>query len=145
LTSSQNALSNYNIETIVCNVIESNNILKTFGDSVVSSYKQEALEYFKKYVNQTYDYILKDILKHSNTWDNYALSIMFLRILIGIHRSIGKQNKFIIMFMKLLVSNIHLNPLKRLSIGSTTNKFNSILDSLEPKDYKDVLDNLIST
>jgi hypothetical protein len=69
---------------------------------------------------------------------------MFLRILIGIHRSIGKQNKFIIMFMKLLVSNIHLNPLKRLSIGSTTNKFNSILDSLEPKDYKDVLDNLIS-
>jgi hypothetical protein len=36
LTSSQNALSNYNIETIVCNVIESNNILKTFGDSVVS-------------------------------------------------------------------------------------------------------------
>jgi hypothetical protein len=144
LTSSQNALSNYNIETIVCNVIESNNILKTFGDSVVSSYKQEALEYFKKYVNQTYDYILKDILKHSNTWDNYALSIMFLRILIGIHRSIGKQNKFIIMFMKLLVSNIHLNPLKRLSIGSTTNKFNSILDSLEPKDYKDVLYNLIS-
>ena len=144
LTSSQNALSNYNIETIVCNVIESNNILKTFGDSVVSSYKQEALEYFKKYVNQTYDYILTDILKHSNTWDNYALSIMFLRILIGIHRSIGKQNKFIIMFMKLLVSNIHLNPLKRLSIGSTTNKFDSILDSLEPKDYKDVLDNLLS-
>jgi hypothetical protein len=144
LTSSQNALSNYNIETIVCNVIETNNILKTFGDTVVSSYKKEALEYFKKYVNQTYDFILTDILKYSNTWDNYALSIMFLRILIGIHRSIGKQNKFIIMFMKLLVSNIHLNPLKRLSIGSTTNKFDIILDSLEPKDYKEVLDNLIS-
>jgi len=144
LTSPQNSLSSYNIETIICNVLEHNNILKTFGDKVVSSYKQEALEYFKKYVNQTYDYILTDILKYSNTWDNYSLSIMFLRILIGIHRSIKIQNKFIIMFMKLLVCNIHLNPLKRLSIGSTTNNFNSILDSLEPKDYKEVLDNLIS-
>lgn len=144
LTSPENSISNYNIETIVCNVIEANTILKTFGDKVFSSYKQEALEYFKKYVNQTYDYILADILQYSNTWDNYALSIMFLRILIGIHRTIGKQNKFIIMFMKLLVCNIHLNPLKRLSIDSTTNKFDSILDSLEPKDYKEVLDNLIS-
>ena len=145
LTGPTHSISSYNIDNIICNVLENNNILKTFGDKVVSLYKQEALEYFKKYVNKSYDYILTDILQFSNTWDNYALSIMFLRILIGIHRSIGKQNKFIIMFMKLLVSNIHLNPLKRLSIGSTTNKFDSILDSLEPKDYKEVLDNLLST
>jgi hypothetical protein len=144
LTGPQHSISSYNIDTIICNFLEHNNILKTFGDKVVSSYKQEALEYCKKYVNKSYDYILTDILQYSNTWDNYALSIMFLRILIGIHRSIGKQNKFIIMFMKLLVCNIHLNPLKRLSIGSTTNKFDSILDSLEPKDYKEVLDNLLS-
>jgi hypothetical protein len=144
LTNQHNSLSSYNIETIVCSVLEHNNILKTFGDKVVSSYKQEALEYFKKYINQSYDYIFTDILKHSNTWDNYSLSIMFLRILIGIHRIIGKQNKFIIMFMKLLVCNIHLNPLKRLSVDSTTNNFDSILDSLDPKDYKEVLDNLLS-
>jgi hypothetical protein len=143
--SSQTSISSYNIEMIICNVLEHNNILKTFGDKVVSSYKQEALEYFKKYVNQSYDYIFTDILKYRNTWDNYSLSIMFLRILIGIHRTIGKQNKFIIMFMKLLVCNIHLNPLKRLSIDSTTNKFASIIDSLEPKDYKEVLDNLLSS
>ena len=85
-----------------------------------------------------------DILQFSNTWDNYALSIMFLRILIGIHRTIDKKNKFIILFMKLLVSNIHLNPLKRLSIDSTTKQFNNLLDSLEPNDYKEVI-NLMST
>jgi len=79
------------------------------------------------------------MLQYYNTWDNYALSILFLRILIGIHRSIQITNKFIILFMKLLVSNIHLNPIKRLSISSTTNKFETILDSLEPKDYKELL------
>lgn len=143
LTNKLNSLSSYNIENIIHDVIKHNTILKTFGDSVVSSYKFDALEYFKKYENRSYDYILTDILKFSNTWDNYALSIMFLRILIGIHRTIDRKNKFIILFMKLLVSNIHLNPLKRLSIDSTTKQFNNLLDSLEPNDYKEVI-NLMS-
>ena len=139
LTNKLNSLSSYNIENIINTVVDNHTILKTFGDSVVSLYKQEALHYFKKYVNQTYDYILTDILEYYKTWDNYALSIMFLRILIGIHRTIQIKNKFIILFMKLLVYNIHLNPLKRLSISETTNKFESILDCLEPKDYKELL------
>jgi hypothetical protein len=139
LTNKLNSLSSYNIENIVCNVIDNHTILKTFGDSIVSSYKQEALNYFKKYVNRSYDYILTDVLQYYYTWDNYALSIMFLRMLIEIHRTIQIKNKFIILFMKLLVCNIHLNPVKRLSISSTTNKFEAILNSLEPKDYKELL------
>ena len=46
--------------------------------------------------------------------------------------------------MKLLVCNIHLNPFKRLSIIATIKKFDILLDSLEPKDYKDVIDGLRS-
>ena len=44
--------------------------------------------------------------------------------------------------MKLLVGNIHLNPLKRLSIDVTLKMFNTLLNSLEPKDYKDVIERL---
>lgn len=139
LTNKLNSLSSYNIENIINEVVKHNNILNTFGDSVVSSYVNEASKYFSKYVNQSYDFIVSDVLKHINTWDNYALSILFLRILIGIHKTIGIKNKFIIFFMRLLVNNIHLNPLKRHSIDTTINNFNSLLDSLEPKDYKDVI------
>ena len=85
------------------------------------------------------------MLQYAHTWDNYSLSILYLRILIGLHKSIGIKNKFIILFMKLLVQNIHLNPLKRLSIDMTINKFDSILDSLEPKDYKEIINNLMSS
>lgn len=146
LTNKLNSLSSYNIETIITDVVKNHSILNTFGSQLVSLYKEEALKYFTKYVNQSYSYILTDIFQYSSTWDNYALSIMFLRILIGIHRSINKivKNKFIILFMKLLVENIHGNPLKRLSILETTNKFESIIDSLEPKDYKEVIDCLSS-
>ena len=142
LTNKLNSLSSYNIENIINDVISNNNILNSFGDTVVSLYKTEALEYFNKYVNQSYHFILTDILQYINTWDNYSLSILFLRILIGIHRSIGIKNKFIILFMKLLVGNIHLNPLKRLYINITMERFNTLLNSLEPKDYKDVINGL---
>jgi hypothetical protein len=144
LTNKLESLSNYNIETIIEDVINNNAILKIFGDSLVSSYKVEALQYFKKYVNQSYEYILEDILQFSNTWDNYALSILFLRILIDIHNSVKCKNKFIIQFMKLLVCNIHTNPFKRLSIELTIRQFDALLDILEPKDYKDVINCLMS-
>jgi hypothetical protein len=142
LTNKLSSLSSYNIEHIIHEVSKQHTILHTFGDAFVSLYKEEALIYFKKYVNRSYEYILTDILSYYNTWDNYALSILLLRILIGIHKTIGIKNKFIILFMKLLVSNIHFNPLKRGSIEVTTNKFNELLDSLSPKDYKEVIRNL---
>jgi hypothetical protein len=143
LTNKLNSLSSYNIENIINDVVKNNHILNSFGDVVVSLYKTEALEYFNKYVNQSYHFILTDILQFVNTWDNYSLSILFLRILIGIHRTIEIKNKFIILFMKLLVGNIHLNPLKRLSIEITMERFNTLLHSLDPKDYKDVINGLI--
>ena len=89
LTNKLNSLSNYNIENIIHEVVKNNIILNTFGDTFVSSYKIEAIQYFKKYVNQSYDYILTDILQFVNTWDNYALSILFLRILILDFREIS--------------------------------------------------------
>ena len=145
LTNKLESLSSYNIETIVNDVVNNNTILKMFGDSFVSLYKDESLKYFKKYMNKSYDYVLTDILQFSNTWDNYALSILFLRILIDIYKSIKIKNKFIILFMKLLVGNIHLNPLKRLSIDSTLEQFDTMLDGLERKDYKDIINCLCAS
>jgi len=144
LTNNLNSLSSYNIESIIHDFTINNNILSAFGSSFVSSYKEEAEKYFKKYINQNYEYILTDIIQHAHTWDNYALSILFLRILIGTHRSIGIKNKFIILFMKLLVCNINLNPLKRVSIDMTINNFNNLLDILEPTDYKEIINSLMS-
>lgn len=144
LTNKLKSLSSYNIETIINEYINHNSILYIFGEQIVSSYKEEAIQYFKKYTNHTYEWILFDMLQFANTWDNYALSILFLRILIGIHKTIGISNKFIICFMKLLVTNIHTNPTKRKNINSTIEHFDILLDNLSPNDYKNVIRRLMS-
>lgn len=144
LTNKLHSLSFYNIECIVNDVIKNNTILSNFGDAIIKEYINDAIKYFNKYVNKSYEFIITDILQYSYTWDNYALSIMFLRILIGIHNTIEIKNKFIIFFMKLLVTNIHPNPLKRLSINDTTNKFEHIIESIEPIDYNEIINKLMS-
>uniref|UniRef100_A0A6C0KMP1 Protein kinase domain-containing protein n=1 Tax=viral metagenome TaxID=1070528 RepID=A0A6C0KMP1_9ZZZZ len=141
ITNKLNSLSINNIENIIDNLIENQTILKTFGDDFVSMYKKDSLNYFQKYINQSFEYILNDILQFYGTWDNYALSIMFLRIIININ----SKNKFIILFLNLLVSNIHLNPLKRQTISFTIKNFNNLLDSLEPKVWNDLLNNLMTS
>ena len=139
ITNKQQSLSSYNIEMVINDVLKHNNILSNFGDNFVSSYKQESLNYFKKYVNQPYNFILTDMIGFASTWDNYALSLVYLRILIGIHKRIGIKNKFIILFMKLLVNNIHLNPIKRLSVNDTLIEMDKILDANSVDDYKQII------
>jgi hypothetical protein len=137
------SLSLINIESIINDIISNHELLNIFGDSIVSIYREESIKYFSKYVNKNYKFIYNDIFQFSHTWDNYTLSIMFLKILIFLHRSLNKQNKFIILFMKLLVDNINLNPEKRVSIVATTNKFEKILDSLDITDYLNLTQNLV--
>ena len=133
------SLSNYNLEIIMQNIIDNNHILKTFGNPIIYIYKTEALNYFEKYVNKDKHFIINDIFKHHNTWDNYSLSILFLRILISINNGVETQNKFILYFMKLLVTNIHLSPVKRLSLQQSFNNYENILNTLKIDDYKDLI------
>lgn len=131
--------SKYNIETVVNNVIDNHYILATFGTNFINSYRTEAIEYYSKYINKTFDYILTDCLHYYNTWDNYTLSILFLRILIEIYKSIHTNNKFIILFMKLLVINIHSVPLKRMSIEDTIIQFDGLISTIKPNEYNDLI------
>jgi hypothetical protein len=144
VTNKLSSLSSYNIEKIINDYIHNNNILNTFGEKYVSSYKSEAIQYYMKYVNQPFEAILFDLVQYSWSWDNYAISILFLRILIGIHHSINVSNKFIILFMKLLVTNIHLVPNKRFSVKDTLNQFENILNNIGVEDYRQII-SLISS
>jgi hypothetical protein len=132
-TNKLNGLSYHNIELVVKSVLEENSYLKTFGPKIVDEYLESGINYFSKYVNKSVDWIVSDMLQYAATWDNYALSICYLKIVIDLYsnsstKNNGKKSKFLIQFMRLLVTNIHSNPLKRLSVKDTTNKFALLMD-----------------
>jgi len=124
MTNKLHSLSHSNINGIISDVTR-HHFMNSFDTEIIAKYKSLSFAYFKKYINKDYEYIIADIAKFYNTWDNYALSIVYLRILICIHNA--NQNQFISQFIQLLVTNIHFNPTLRLSIKNTTNKFEELL------------------
>ena len=82
------------------------------------------MEYKK---NKDYISSIKELLKFWNTWDNYSLSIMYLRFLYYLNINGYIENIFIEKLTEILLTNIHPNPNKRLNIDNTILKFNQTL------------------
>ncbi len=95
-------------------------------------------EFKKKYLNACYKQLLRynkieykkrinKLLNYWTTWDNYALSIMYMRFFSYIYEDGFIENNFLKFFSKLLLRNIHPNPRKRLSVEETIVTFNTFL------------------
>ena len=67
------------------------------------------------------------ILSYWKTFDNYSLSIMYLKFLHYININGFIDNGFIIFFSKLLLRNIDPNPDNRLNLVETLHTFNTFL------------------
>ena len=143
-TNKLDSLSFSNIQFVVKNVIDKNMFLKTFGQKIVDEYLEEGVTYFSRYINKNVDWIVSDITVYSKTWDNYALSICYLKIVIDMYNAYmsskdvngtkSVKSKFLISFLRLLVGNIHSNPLNRLSVKETTNKFTELMEYCDIND-----------
>jgi hypothetical protein len=123
-------LSMYNIETII----------KEFSKDCLKDSKTDInLSYFVKYTNKSFLKNLEEALKYWNTWDNYALSMVYLDILNNTF--LNKDNKFISDFMKLLVGYINLEPSKRGLFNLTSTLFEDMIRRLELKDFRELASN----
>ena len=71
------------------------------------------------YNNLNYSKRLNKLLGFWKTWDNYAMSIMYLSLIHNIYNKGYEDNKFLVFFIELLLQNIHPNPMKRLSVIET--------------------------
>tara|TARA_B100001250_G_C19389383_1_gene609835 strand:- start:277 stop:666 length:390 start_codon:yes stop_codon:yes gene_type:complete len=75
----------------------------------------------------TFDRRIELILGYWKTFDNYSLSIMYLKFLHYININGFIDNQFIIFFSKLLLRNIDPNPDNRLNLIETIHTFNTFL------------------
>ena len=70
--------------------------------------------------------IIKELVNNCNTWDNYAISVMFLNM-IGFMSGDGfTDNKLLIEFSKLLLTNFHPDGKKRLSFEETKKRYDQM-------------------
>jgi hypothetical protein len=139
VTNKLSSLSLYNIETVINQFIKDHSVINAFSKEK-GNLLEDGLKFFASYTNKDFDTNVQDMLKYYNTLDNYALSICYLEILIGVHRTVKMNNKFIIYFMKLLVNCISLDPSKRFTPDYSLKSFDTMLNQMEVSDYKQLID-----
>ena len=116
-------LSDIEIHDIADTIVEKNPILKKkFSKDFQKKYKDRLIKQFKSYIDNSSNFIslLNSILKTWYTWDNYSLSIFYLKQL---SFSFGEQpffdNNYVRNILHLLLMNISPFPKKRLSPQKT--------------------------
>ena len=116
-------LSDIEIHDIADTIVEKNPILKKkFSKDFQKKYKDRLIKQFKSYIDNSSNFItlLNSILKTWYTWDNFSLSIFYLKQL---SFSFGDQpffdNNYVRNILQLLLMNISPFSKKRLSPKKT--------------------------
>tara|TARA_Y100000741_G_C18240037_1_gene553268 strand:- start:292 stop:1515 length:1224 start_codon:yes stop_codon:yes gene_type:complete len=112
--------------------VESNKALNLFTKDFQSKYADLCELQVKKYLKiaakndsdlTQKEYIIYELIKFNDTWDNYSVSIMILRIIDMLFPNDFVENNFFETFSQLLLYNIHPNPLKRFNVNDSLDKF----------------------
>ena len=114
---------------ILCKKYIENNIAlkKNFSPKFLEQFEKICMKQLIVYKNKSYDKVVTEILNLWKFWDNYSVSVLFLKFISYFNIEGHVKNPFIIFLSELLLNNIHPDPKKRLSIENTIQTFNSFL------------------
>lgn len=118
----ENFINEQNIMIVFDDIMRDNIIYKTFKVDYKNELQIQALEFVKRFIGKTNLDVIKELVSYYKSWDNYALSIMYLRIFDNIMEKFdfGSDNvKKFNSIEKNLVKNISFDPNLRLSISKT--------------------------
>ena len=119
------------IEAICNNYVKNMDILTLFSQTYRNSYEKACIDTLKKYINKPKSAIIADILKYSQYWDNYSLSILYLHIIGNISNFFSLKGSFMNKFSLLLIKNIHPNPLKRETLKETSENYDKLFENTD--------------
>jgi hypothetical protein len=105
--------------------VKNNTVLeKYFSIDFRKNYFKKCLKILEKY-RKTKN-IINKILEKANTWDNYTLSLLYLKYLSFFNPTGFVKNPFTSNFCELLLYNIHPNPDKRKTAEETLINYEKI-------------------
>lgn len=112
------------IEEICDSFINGNIVLKMFSDDFTQQYRTMCVKSLVRWIGEDHNTVIEKLLDHSETWDLYSVSVVYLNIISKWGISGFDNNMFMIGFSKLLLQNIHPFSEKRYSVNDTSANFN---------------------
>ena len=130
------------LNELINTYVSTNTALRLYSDKFVDRFIELTIDVYSKYIGVSANIVIKELIKNCKTWDNYALSIMFLNLINFISSDGFTDNKLMIEFSMTLLLNIHPDGRKRLTFDETKKRYNKIFSVNETvTGYKKLLDN----
>ena len=136
------------LRDLVQSYVKANAALDGFSSSFKKDFQNSCEEQLMYYNTLSLTERKNLILRFWNTWDNYSLSVIYLKFIYFIIRSNDKsifKNSFVRYFAELLLMNIHPDPRRRFTIDKTITMFNKYLYSNpinKPEAFQDLSESL---
>jgi serine/threonine protein kinase len=128
-------------ENICANYVKYNKGLVNFSEGFKREYLRACETYVKTYVGKDRKKTIEALIAFYPTWDNYALSILYLKTFAFMFPHGFHKNTLILFFSQMLLYNISPNPAKRYSLEDTREKFKEIFFLEEQVDnYMDLIE-----
>jgi hypothetical protein len=124
------SLSYFQLEEISMNYMKSMPIFSLFSDSEREKYRRSCIEFMKMYINkETNEIIDKILIEYSKTWDNFALSILYLYFLKNmIYVFQLQEDNFLNGWSTILLKNLDPDPIKRETLENTRILFEELFE-----------------
>ena len=114
------------ISEIANECVSNNKGLDVFADDFRAKYKDLCKICLRKYMNKSKDKLIPELISQYKTWDNYSISILYLKTLSYMFPHGFHRNKVIILLSQLFLLNISPDYSTRLSLEETRQKFSDI-------------------
>jgi serine/threonine protein kinase len=126
LNESTSSFQKENIKSISTEYVKYNKALLNFSDAFKANYLLACEAFLSRYIGMDKKKIITDLLSFYPTWDNYSLSVLYLKTFSFMFPHGFHKNSLILYFSQMLLYNIHPDPTKRYSLEETKEMFNDI-------------------
>lgn len=99
--------------------------------NIVKNYKDKCIEYFKPYVGKKCEDLYKELMKNVNTWDIYAVSAMYYRIIHHYNLDVEMAD-----FIGILEEQIYSHPSERKDGNTVRTEIKELYNLMSLKDSK---------
>ena len=133
-------LTEDNIKEICKDFVFYNKALDVFSSTFRHKYLQLCEKSLETYISKPKDSVITELISYSYSWDNYSLSVLYLKIFnymfpTGIHK-----NTILTEFSQILASNISPDVSARYNTIDTRSKFEDIFFTTgNVKEYQDIV------
>ena len=117
------------IELFAREITRNNKALEGFPAVFIDEWSATLADYYKQYVGRSSSVVIEELIAYWPTWDNFSLSVMYLRFMHDWRRISSTNNEFFSLLLEIFLFGVHPDPAMRYTPDKSLSEYARIFRS----------------